>query len=177
MSSRYFTRPPIVTNAPDGYIELMKECWHSEPNKRPTATDLLERIDKLWTDEWIRFGFFSSTEITKSLDIGPVTTNNSGAIYRSRSLSDMISFEMSLRSSRSLSINLGTDKRKFEDLTDNDDDGQCIKRKKLCENEINDSSHSTSSSGSRSRPSSFARMYSSPTDTVGFPPDGKYLLY
>ncbi|CAB4385621.1 unnamed protein product [Rhizophagus irregularis] len=78
---------------------------------------------------------------------------------------------MSLRSSRSLSINLGTDKRKFEDLTDNDDDGQCIKRKKLCENEINDSSHSTSSSGSRSRPSSFARMYSSPTDTVGFPPD------
>ncbi|RIA82961.1 kinase-like domain-containing protein, partial [Glomus cerebriforme] len=29
-------RPPIVTNAPEGYIELMKVCWHSDPNKRPT---------------------------------------------------------------------------------------------------------------------------------------------
>ena len=27
-------RPPIVTNAPEGYIELMKECWHSGPKKR-----------------------------------------------------------------------------------------------------------------------------------------------
>ncbi|CAB4437569.1 unnamed protein product [Rhizophagus irregularis] len=46
---------------------------------------------------------------------------------------------MSLRSSRSLSINLGTGKRKIEDLavTDNDD-GQCIKKEKLCENEINE---------------------------------------
>src|SRR4051794_11441355 len=23
-------RPPIVTNAPEGYIELMKKCWHSD---------------------------------------------------------------------------------------------------------------------------------------------------
>ncbi|RGB26469.1 kinase-like domain-containing protein, partial [Rhizophagus diaphanus] len=30
-------RPPIVTNAPKGYIELMKECWNSDPNKRPTV--------------------------------------------------------------------------------------------------------------------------------------------
>ncbi|CAB5359892.1 unnamed protein product [Rhizophagus irregularis] len=46
---------------------------------------------------------------------------------------------MSLRSSKSLSINLGTGKRKFEDLiTDNDDDGQWIKKEKLCENEINE---------------------------------------
>src|SRR5436305_5751948 len=24
-------RPPIVGNAPEGYIELMQECWHSDP--------------------------------------------------------------------------------------------------------------------------------------------------
>ncbi|PKK69437.1 kinase-like protein [Rhizophagus irregularis] len=30
-------RPPIITNAPEGYIDLMKECWHSDPEKRPTA--------------------------------------------------------------------------------------------------------------------------------------------
>ncbi|RIA98810.1 kinase-like domain-containing protein, partial [Glomus cerebriforme] len=33
-------RPPIITNAPKGYIYLMKECWHSDPNKRPTAFDI-----------------------------------------------------------------------------------------------------------------------------------------
>ncbi|RGB30935.1 kinase-like domain-containing protein, partial [Rhizophagus diaphanus] len=33
-------RPPIVTNAPNGYIELMKECWHSDPEQRPHATDI-----------------------------------------------------------------------------------------------------------------------------------------
>ncbi|RIA93969.1 hypothetical protein C1645_818733 [Glomus cerebriforme] len=30
-------RPPVVTNAPEGYIELMKECWHPDSNKRPTV--------------------------------------------------------------------------------------------------------------------------------------------
>ncbi|RGB42387.1 kinase-like domain-containing protein, partial [Rhizophagus diaphanus] len=40
-------RPPIVTNAPEGYIELMKECWHSDPNKRPVATVIYDRIDKM----------------------------------------------------------------------------------------------------------------------------------
>jgi serine/threonine protein kinase len=33
-------RPSIVTNAPEGYIELMKECWHSDPKKRPRAADI-----------------------------------------------------------------------------------------------------------------------------------------
>ncbi|RIA85499.1 kinase-like domain-containing protein, partial [Glomus cerebriforme] len=33
-------RPPIVTNAPEGYIELMKECWHSDPEKRPKAHEV-----------------------------------------------------------------------------------------------------------------------------------------
>ncbi|CAB5115977.1 unnamed protein product [Rhizophagus irregularis] len=63
-----------------------------------------------------------------------------GAVYRSRPLSKMIHSAMSLRSSRSLlSTNLETGKRKFEDLvTKNDDDGQCIKKKNLCENEINE---------------------------------------
>src|SRR6266542_2302412 len=32
-------RPPIITNAPKGYVELMQECWNSDPNKRPTDID------------------------------------------------------------------------------------------------------------------------------------------
>ena len=36
-------RPPIVTNAPKGYIELMEECWHSDPNERIISLKLLNR--------------------------------------------------------------------------------------------------------------------------------------
>ena len=34
-------RPPIITNAPEGYIELMQKCWHSDPLKRSTLMILL----------------------------------------------------------------------------------------------------------------------------------------
>ncbi|CAI2171736.1 9882_t:CDS:2 [Funneliformis geosporum] len=41
-------RPPIITDAPEGYIELMQKCWDSNPNERPTAKfhdDLIESYD------------------------------------------------------------------------------------------------------------------------------------
>ncbi|PKB99390.1 kinase-like protein [Rhizophagus irregularis] len=97
-------RPPIVTNAPEGYIELMKECWHSDPNKRPIAADIYDRVLKMWDNERITA---EKTKIIQSSDIGPVTKNNPGAIYRSRPLSGMIQsamFTMSTRSLRSQSI-------------------------------------------------------------------------
>jgi serine/threonine protein kinase len=95
-------RPPIVTNAPEGYIELMEECWHSDPSKRPTATDIYEKIDKMWDNERCK----SATKIFKSADIGPITMNNPGAIYKSRPLSGMINSAMSLISSRHQSIGI-----------------------------------------------------------------------
>jgi serine/threonine protein kinase len=99
-------RPPIVTNAPEGYIELMKKCWHSDPEKRPSATEIHDKINKMIHFEvWGR-----QTEIMKSSDIGPITTNNSDAIYKSRPLSGMIQSAMSLRSSRNQSIKLETGK-------------------------------------------------------------------
>ncbi|RIA85500.1 kinase-like domain-containing protein, partial [Glomus cerebriforme] len=33
-------RPPVTTNAPEGYVELMKECWHSNPEKRPRICEI-----------------------------------------------------------------------------------------------------------------------------------------
>ncbi|RIA83939.1 kinase-like domain-containing protein, partial [Glomus cerebriforme] len=33
-------RPKIVKGTDDEYAKLMKKCWHSDPNKRPTAKDL-----------------------------------------------------------------------------------------------------------------------------------------
>ena len=74
----------------------MKECWHSDPNKRPTATDLHEKITKLEDN-------YDNTELIESSDIGPVTVNNPDAIYKSRPLSSMIQSAMLLRSSRSQS--------------------------------------------------------------------------
>ncbi|UZO15235.1 uncharacterized protein OCT59_006666 [Rhizophagus irregularis] len=32
-------RPPIITNAPRGFINLMKKCRHPDPEIRPTAAE------------------------------------------------------------------------------------------------------------------------------------------
>jgi serine/threonine protein kinase len=93
-------RPPIVTNAPEGYIELMQQCWHPDPDKRPTANGLQSNFFYGKLDHWEEQK--NPTKIIKSPDIGPITTNNPGAIYKSRPLSVMIK---SAESTRSLKIN------------------------------------------------------------------------
>ncbi|RIA88844.1 kinase-like domain-containing protein, partial [Glomus cerebriforme] len=123
-------RPLIVTSAPEGYIELMKQCWHSDPNERPTATGLEERFSNIYYKEQSCFNKKNPTEIIKSPDIGPITTNNPGAIYKSRPLSVMIK---SAESTRNLKIQ---NKRKFEDNSsgNNFKDGNNVKKIKLNKN-------------------------------------------
>ena len=105
------SRPPIVTNAPEGYIELIKECWHSDPKKRPSATEIYDIIKNMYNKEKKDY-FKNPTKIIESSNIGPVKKNNPGAIYKSRPLSGMINSVMSLRSSRSQStIDLKTGKQ------------------------------------------------------------------
>ncbi|RIA86775.1 kinase-like domain-containing protein [Glomus cerebriforme] len=119
------------TLAPVGYIELMKACWHSDPNKRPTATDLKLIIQKIYGfDEML----FHSTKIIKSPDIGPITANNSGAIYKSKSLTAMIK---SVESTRNLKIQ---GKRRYDDnwneeIRDNDNDKSVKKIKLIKDND------------------------------------------
>src|SRR6266542_2243388 len=72
-------RPPIVTNAPKDYIKLMKECWNSNPDKRPTAADIREKLINIKEVE-----IENPTEIVKSSGIGPITSNT---LDKSRSLS------------------------------------------------------------------------------------------
>ncbi|GBB88567.1 hypothetical protein RclHR1_01510018 [Rhizophagus clarus] len=136
-------RPPIVTNAPDGYIELMQKCWHSDPNERPTANELYTIFnydDKLC---YRKNEKSSPTKIINSSNIGPVTTNNPGAIYKSRSLSIMISSASSTRSLRSQSIITGFEgKRKFSNLIENNNENnnedKVTKKLKFCNNKNDD---------------------------------------
>ncbi|GBB98847.1 hypothetical protein RclHR1_03340008 [Rhizophagus clarus] len=45
-------RPPIITNAPEGYIDLMKECWHPDPEKRPSAVEISNKVFKICEVEY-----------------------------------------------------------------------------------------------------------------------------
>ncbi|CAB4483407.1 unnamed protein product [Rhizophagus irregularis] len=103
---------------------------------------MISKIDKIYNKE----RFIKRTKIIKSSDIGPATINNPGAIYKSRPLSRMFQSAMSLRSSRSQSIDpfyyyqKNTDKRKFEDdsVEASNDNVQSMKRRKFLENENSD---------------------------------------
>ncbi|CAB4403757.1 unnamed protein product [Rhizophagus irregularis] len=100
-------RPPIVTNAPGDYIELMQKCWHSDPEKRPDAYNIYRSIHKIFNNEWNnQFRKQEPTKIIESSDIGPVSINSPGAIYKSRPLSAIINSAMSLKISRSRSIKI-----------------------------------------------------------------------
>ncbi|CAI2172744.1 16166_t:CDS:2 [Funneliformis geosporum] len=37
-------RPKTIDGAPDVYTQLMKQCWHCDPSKRPTASYLCELL-------------------------------------------------------------------------------------------------------------------------------------
>ncbi|CAB5149086.1 unnamed protein product [Rhizophagus irregularis] len=135
-------RPPNVTNAPEGYIELMQKCWHSDPNERPSASDVSKKFDYTGNLHE-RKERYNPTKIISSPDIGPVTTNNPGAIYKSRPLSTMIKSANFTRSLRLKSQNaaLGLDKRKFNNNlieNNNNNKDKIHKRLKYCEEQNHD---------------------------------------
>jgi hypothetical protein len=40
-------RPETPPDCPPGYVDLMTSCWHEDPEQRPTAQQLLKRLQKL----------------------------------------------------------------------------------------------------------------------------------
>ncbi|CAB5369321.1 unnamed protein product [Rhizophagus irregularis] len=83
-------RPPIDTNAPKGYIDLMQKCWHFDPSERPSAVELQKNIENISVKEPC-----SKTKIMRSSDIGPMTTNN---LHKNSLLSEMIKSAESIMS-------------------------------------------------------------------------------
>ncbi len=93
----YF-RPPIIKSAPKGYVELMQQCWDSDPNKRPTTVDIHETLINI-----TRVEVENPTKIIKSSNIGPITNNSN----KSRPLSGIIKSVKSMRISESQPLTLG----------------------------------------------------------------------
>ncbi|POG61817.1 hypothetical protein GLOIN_2v1701266 [Rhizophagus irregularis DAOM 181602=DAOM 197198] len=82
----------------------MQKCWHSDPEKRPDAYNIYQSIHKIFNNEWNNhFRKQEPTKIIESSDIGPVSINAPGAIYKSRPLSAIINSAMSLKISRKIS--------------------------------------------------------------------------
>ena len=48
-------RPPILSNMPKEYVEMMQRCWNVDPSKRPTIRELLDfsedYLDNLYKNE------------------------------------------------------------------------------------------------------------------------------
>ena len=40
-------RPPISEDIPSLYVETMKNCWNSDPDKRPDSSQLIETFETL----------------------------------------------------------------------------------------------------------------------------------
>ncbi|GBC19931.2 kinase-like domain-containing protein [Rhizophagus irregularis DAOM 181602=DAOM 197198] len=102
--------------------------------KRPIADEILKEITEI-------YHYGHKPIIIKSSDIGPVTTNNPKAIYKSRYLSDMIKSAASTISLRIQSVTSELVKRKFNDnqldnsIDNRFDNGKNIKRIKIIKDE------------------------------------------
>ncbi|CAB5186428.1 unnamed protein product [Rhizophagus irregularis] len=100
-------RPKITDDTPEDFANLMKKCWNSNPNKRPSAKQVCERFD-LWLNKEKDPDQFNQAEeirleLLKSKSIGPESSRkHSKAIYTSRSLSSFISKFSSTNSMNSL---------------------------------------------------------------------------
>jgi len=47
-------RPEIIENTPQCFIDLMKKCWDTDPNKRPNASKV-KNIIMNWHDNFLRY--------------------------------------------------------------------------------------------------------------------------
>ncbi|RIA94267.1 kinase-like domain-containing protein [Glomus cerebriforme] len=85
-------RPKITEDTPECYANLMKRCWNSDPEKRPSITDIRKTIDSWDSEKYI--AQFNKSEIKRkelisSKRLGPKFSeeNHPKAIYTSRLLS------------------------------------------------------------------------------------------
>ncbi|GBC05820.1 hypothetical protein RclHR1_06440007 [Rhizophagus clarus] len=94
------TRPKVVEGTEIEYVELMKRCWDNDPNKRPTADDLIECFKEM------RLKYYSSYDRVQVPDNELIIQNHPLSYYTSRRfdystrLNDLLTSGESLESCR-----------------------------------------------------------------------------
>ncbi|CAG8811284.1 2883_t:CDS:2, partial [Gigaspora margarita] len=71
-------RPQILEGTPKQYVELMKICWQRDPIGRPSAADLVKKLEMLMNDQEINNGVVPTIHIDE--------TYHPDAVYTSRPL-------------------------------------------------------------------------------------------
>ncbi|PKB92351.1 hypothetical protein RhiirA5_445025, partial [Rhizophagus irregularis] len=85
-------RPKITEDTPEFYANLMKCCWDTDPNKRPSIAKIRDSIYDFVDLNRKKYDQFEvkRMELIQSKKIGP-SKCHPGAIYTSRPLSALIS--------------------------------------------------------------------------------------
>src|SRR5947199_7968955 len=78
------TRPPLLSNMPSDYSQMMQKCWDADPSKRPTILELFKfaanKLEEIYkkddSDDYIDDSNDSSNNSSGS-------SNNSQQIHKS----------------------------------------------------------------------------------------------
>lgn len=93
-------RPEITEDTPQVYRDLMEKCWHADPTKRPTATEIVN-LTKNWrhdvTPEMKEL--MKKADVIRKQDVRikkEIPSPHTGAIYTSRILTDITNGKQAL---------------------------------------------------------------------------------
>ncbi|RGB38443.1 kinase-like domain-containing protein [Rhizophagus diaphanus] len=105
-------RPIIVEGTHPDYVELMKKCWDSDPNKRPSAEEL-EKLFEEWKNKYpIENNDRNKVSAVKIITEGePVIKHHPMSCYVSRKLN-----EINVMISKDLGNDSGEIDRAFQEL-------------------------------------------------------------
>ncbi|RIB12297.1 kinase-like domain-containing protein [Gigaspora rosea] len=79
-------RPPIHESSAICYVDLMKKCWHTEPEQRPTASEVYEIFSEWQNNETILLELSESDKKLQNLS-NEDTQINIDSLYKSNFIS------------------------------------------------------------------------------------------
>ncbi|CAG8650991.1 5028_t:CDS:2, partial [Cetraspora pellucida] len=68
-------RPEILEGTPRKYAEIMKLCWHNDPERRPNSTELVKKLEMLMNDQEINNGVVPTLHIDENYHPDAVYTS------------------------------------------------------------------------------------------------------
>ncbi|CAB5388843.1 unnamed protein product [Rhizophagus irregularis] len=83
-------RPEIIDDTEPEYVELMKKCWDSEPNKRPSAEDLIECFKKMRSQYYSNYDRVQVPENEVIIQNHPLSCYTSRKFNYSKELNEIL---------------------------------------------------------------------------------------